>query len=381
MVTTARAGAGPSVVRVTRDHAELLADFYRQVWDANATRASVLLSRALQARNNPHGRDQDVPTFVFIDGNRAVGHLTTIPVLLWNGREEIRAHWLKGLMVLPAYRNGPIGFMLVRDALSVVENALAAVVASDARRVFAALGLRDLGVLANRIRILDAKAVLERVGGSPLAREISSRTRRALRIATHPGCAAIAASILHAGCGTWAALRGRTPQYGRIMPVFPDSAELAALWRSMRNQVAAAPARGPDYLLQRYGIGQGYRWITVHRNNRLRGFAAVRPPGSRGDPRLNGVRVATLSDVLAHPDDQATVLDLVHTAEQVAGALDAHVLVCSASHPGLIRTLDRRAYLPYPGNVHMLIRTSTPGWPGIDKWWFTRGDSAADEAF
>lgn len=381
MVATVQAGTGPAVVRVAREHAELLAEFYRKTWDENATRAGVLLSRALRARTNLHGRDQDVPTFVFIDNERIVGHLTTIPILLWNGREELRAHWLKGLMVLPEYRNGPVGFMLVRAALAAVENALAAVVATDARRLFTALGFRDLGVLANRIRVFDAREVIQRLADSPLAQQLSPRVRAVLRWTAHPGCIPFVSAALQAGAGAYTAVRGRTRQCGRIMPVFPESAELHELWRAMRSGIDCAPARGPDYLVQRYGLGQGYRWITVHRNGRLRGFAALRPPTARGDERLNGVRVATLSDVIANTDDSETLLDLVHTAEQVARGLDAHVLMCSASHPRLLRILDRRAFAPYPGNVHMLIRPNGADWPGIDHWWFTRGDSAADEAF
>jgi len=58
--------------------------------------------------------------------------------------------------------------------------------------------------------------------------------------------------------------------------------------------------------------------------------------------------------------------------------------LCSASHPALARLLRRQAYVPLPGNVHVLLhdRTNATHWPrDLSAWWLARGDGEADEAF
>ena len=116
----------------------------------------------------------------------------------------------------------------------------------------------------------------------------------------------------------------------------------------------------------------------------LAGFAAVRPPRAGGDPRLGGARVATLSELVAPVDRPAVLRALVAGAETVARSLDADALLCSASHPATRDALRRRAWLPFPGNVHLLVR-EPPGTAPLPRalrdWWLTRGDSHADEVF
>jgi GNAT superfamily N-acetyltransferase len=371
------------VVRVTDEHASALADFYARVWDPHATSAGVAAARRAAAANNPHGPGTEIPTFAFVDGDRVTGHLTTIPIQLWNGATELSAHWLKGLMVLPEYRNGPVGYLLVREALQTLECALAAVVATDARRLFSALGMVELGALPNRVKILSPRAVLQWAGTTACGLALPSLTRGAVRLAAHRAASPLAAGVVAAVTSLYAGICGSTRKEGLILPALPDRNQLDRLWESARGSLQTAVARNSSYIADRYGRASGYRWIGVYDGPRLTGFGALRAPRMSADARLQGLRVATLSEFLVHPDDPQSALALVKAAEAVAGGLAADAVLCSASHPSVNRILNRRAFLPYPANVRIMVRPAAADAlaGSLNQWWITRGDSHADEVF
>lgn len=371
------------VIRAGPEQAELLAAFYREAWDASATAASVRAALGAAAARNPVHPGEPPPTFLFLADGRPVGHLTTIPIRLWTAAGERPAHWLKGLMVLPSHRNGPVGFFLLREALAHVELALSAAVAPDARALLQAAGLKDVGPVPNAIRLLNPARVLRRVdpqaiGALPrLARAAAGRIRRS------PALSAMAGGVTGTACGAWTALRGGTG--GLHAVVLPEwrTGELSRLWARARRGIRAAASRDASALRARYGQ-DGYRLLGVYERGVLAGFAAIRPPRAEGDPRLGGARLATLSDILAPVDRPAVIRALVHGAETVARSLDADALLCSASHPAARAALHRRAWLPFPGNVHLLLREPPGTAPlprALDAWWLTRGDSHADEVF
>lgn len=381
----APAGPATGVVRAGPEHADLLAAFYRRTWDAGATGASVRAARRMAAARNPVTPGEPPPTFLFLANGRAVGHLATIPVRLWTPAGERPAHWLKGLWVLPEHRNGPVGFYLVREALAQVGVALSAAVAPDALKLLQAAGMEELGVLPNAIRILDPIRVLRSIdvdalgGGLPRpARAAAARIRRS------PVLSALAGTALRAATAGWTAVRGGTGGVHAVVLPELRAGELSRLWARARRGVDAAPARDGAYLRGRYLGEGGYRLLGVYEGGVLAGFAAVRPPRAEGDPRLNGVRVATVSELVAPVDRPRLVRALLAGAETVARSLDAHALLCSASHPAARAALRRRGCLPCPGNVHVLLREPPGAAPlprTLDGWWLTRGDSHADEVF
>ena len=111
-----KAAASAEVVRAADEHAEVLAEFYRRVWDPAATAERVLGGRRAAA-TDPAGAGEPPPTFIFLADGAVVGHVTTIPVRLWDSGSEHVFHWVKGLMVLPEHRRGPVGFLLLRETL------------------------------------------------------------------------------------------------------------------------------------------------------------------------------------------------------------------------------------------------------------------------
>ncbi|HEU0054299.1 MAG TPA: hypothetical protein VFQ39_14025, partial [Longimicrobium sp.] len=208
------------------------------------------------------------------------------------------------------------------------------------------------------------------------ARMVLDRVRRS------PALAWLAGACIRAALALMSAVRD-SPRHHRgwILPELP-AAEAHRLWLRVRRQLAAAPSRDADHLYPRYVL-DGYRLIGVRERGGLVAMGAIRPPRPDGDPRLNGVRVATLSEILCPPDRPDAARALLATAEQVARGLDADALLCGASHRALDGALRRRGYLRVPGSVHVLHRAA-PGDappPPLAAWWLTRGDSLADEGF
>jgi hypothetical protein len=372
------------VIRVEERHAGLLADFFRAVWDTAATAEKVLAARREAARLNPIAPGEDVPTFAFLVEGRIVGYVTTIPMRLWTGRER-PAHWVKGLWVLPEVRNGPVGFLLLKEAVRHLGDAMAMVVDPAPRRLFQALGFTDLGVLPNFLRLLRPGRVLQRLDLEALGMGGALRRfRPVLRMAQLRGVAALAGAAAGTGLRAWTIARGGvTRRRALVEPL--DREGIDRLWTTVRTRLPGAPARsgaGVEQLLRTLPEGE-YRVLGVRSGSRLDGMGIVRPPRASSDARLNGLRIATLSDALFEPGDASVGRALIAAAERVARALDADALVCSASDPRIQRLLRSRAFLSIPGNVHVLARG--PNGPldapaDLANWWLMRADSFADEA-
>ncbi len=121
----------------------------------------------------------------------------------------------------------------------------------------------------------------------------------------------------------------------------------------------------------------------MRRGGELVAFAALLPPGTGpGDPRLGGLRLATLSDLLVAGDHPAAGRAALARAEELARGLGADGILATASHPAALALLRRAAYLPAPGNVHLLVRPPKDlTFPeDLGQWWITRadGDSEGD---
>jgi ribosomal protein S18 acetylase RimI-like enzyme len=377
-----------SVVQVGSEHVDALTGLIREAWDPGATAESVAASRALAAQSNPVAPNEPPPTFLLLSGDEAVGHVTSYPIRLWDGAIERPAHWLKGLMVLPRHRNGPVGFLVLREALRHLGagDTAALVVEPAAIRLFTALGFVDMGLLANRVKLLRPGAALRRLDFDALGwRETRPRLALALRVLKAPGAAEVAGAFVALGTKAWSVFASGAARGFRVADVDSvDPTETDALWSSVRRGVRTAPARDAHYLRRRYGAGDPYRFVTARRDERLVGVAVVRRQRAEADARLRGIRVATLSDVLFEPGSEDAGVALVAAAERTASRMGADALLCSASHEAVNRALQRRAFIEAPPNVHLVVRPA-PGAPPLsdrlDQWWLTRGDSDADEVF
>src|SRR5512138_1676861 len=91
------AGTAAETVRLEERHRGAIEAFFREVWNAP-----------------PPPLDPAAPGFGLLIEGRLAGYIGTLPVRFWDGVQEHSGHWMKGLMVLPQYRNGGIGFLVLR---------------------------------------------------------------------------------------------------------------------------------------------------------------------------------------------------------------------------------------------------------------------------
>jgi hypothetical protein len=292
---------------------------------------------------------------------------------------------MKGLMVLPEHRNGPIGFMVLKEAMKHLGPAFSIAAASPARRLFSALKFADLGAIPNRLRVLEPGRLFARLdldalglGGLPAWLPRSVRTGRRLRLSPVVGMAgkaALAVGRMPVG------LAGRRIETGNLA----EAGELDRLWEDTRSAFRAAAVRDARYLSWRYdwGADGGYRLVTAREHGRLAGIAMLRRPGDSGDPRLKGIRLAVLSELVADPARSDVVHALLRRVDREARLLKADAILGTMSHAGLLRPMARRGWVRLPGNIHLLQRDpdGACGLPDrLSDWLVTRGDGDADEA-
>jgi hypothetical protein len=373
---------------VEDSHAQMLAVFFRCIWDATATPESIIASRATQAAENQSEPGKPLPAAVAIQGERIIGYCGSIAVRWWDGASECSGYWAKGFMVLPEFRNGPLGFMILKE-LSRSSPLMAAMTVNPAsNRLFAAQGYRDMGPLPNRVRPLSVSCILGHIDlQQAAAGRIPHWVARTFRLLQHtrlPTLAGLLADL---------ALRGLSPKPDvRLRIDFDatvDETQIDDLWQHCRTAYLAAPVRDGKAMLLRYDSNsradnKSYCAVAVYRDNTLRGLAWVRRPREQGDPRLGGLRMASLSDLLVQPDDLPAINALLAAAEACAASLGAEAILCSASHIALAKALRRRRYVSIAANVHFFMRgdPASGAWPStVDQWWLARGDSEADAVF
>lgn len=374
------------------EHAVALAEFFRQVWDPGTTALGILQARRSAAAANFTDPGQPPPAFLALHGERVVGFLGSLPARFWNGTVELPGYWLKGLMVLPEYRGGPIGYSVLREATRSLPRSAALTVAPAARRLFGALGFKDIGAIPNFVRVLRGGRMAARIDLAALGIERGpAALRRVLPLAQRTGLAWLGGSALGGALRLRAAL-GRTAAAGfrRDSAGLPPGSELDALWADHRVSLRAGAVRDGNEMAFRYGSLAGseagrYRVASVRRGSRLAGVAVVREARREGDPRLKGIALASLSDLWFDPLDAAAGLATLGAAEATARSLGADALLCSSGHARLGGLLRRQGYVETGGNMHLLLRDVTEAasaWPlGLDQWWITRGDARSDEVF
>lgn len=387
--TASRDASHLEIVPAEDCHAEVVAEFIRQVWTSTATAQSVLAGWRDGGAKNLAEPGVTPPTWIALKSGRCLGYVTTIPMRLWNGSEEAPAYWIKGLMVLPEFRGGPIGFLLLKAAAARLPLSGGLAVAPPARRLFEALGYRDLGPIPNYVQPIAPHRILSRLDGSgagfsSLPRWATSvfRMARSTGLATAGGWTAGVALRATAAARRLSALGISA----RLCTANQVADRLDELWQSLRTGFSATAARSAPALLQHYAGGESpYVWVSASSQGRLSGVAVLRRPRPEGDERLHGLRVAILSEMLYPPARPGAGLALLGAAADAARELGAEAILASASAPELQQLLKRQWYVPLAGNVHFLFRDKTgksPGYPGkLAEWWLTRGDGSADDSF
>jgi len=370
------------IVAATDAHAAELAAFYATVWDAQGSAGDVVAARAAAAERNLVDPGQAPPTFLAMQGGRVLGHVGTTPIRIWDGRTTLKGYWMRDLMVLPEYRNGPLGFGLLKEAAAHIERSAVLTIVPASRRLFEALGYEDLGALPHYLRPLAPGRILHRLDVERLGIDgLPGWARGVLGFGRRTGLAFVAGAIGGA-LARAATAAARLPASGiRERATWPSGPEahLDSLWEAARASVGTSVVRDGAYLIQKYGAPQDgdHHWVGVWRGDVLSGVAIMRAPGGEEDGPLPGLRVATLEDLVVDPSG-AACLALLGAVERRARSFDADGIAARLSSARLRSSLRLQGYVRVPGNVHFFIRDVSHAerrlrGPLTD-WWLTRGD-------
>ncbi len=375
------------VIPATPEHAQGMAEFFNQNWGSSSTPESVCEGITTAAAGNLAEPGRPLPTFVALQGDRVIGYCSTLSIRLWNGSAEVPAYLAKGLWVLSEFRNGPIGFHVLR-ALSNSEPLIGALTVNPAsRRLFAALGYTDWGALPNAIRPLSLRDTLPRLDTARAAQAgVPRAVAKALGFSQQAGLAGAIGAMADVP------IRLGMPRVSRrfhaAIEATLDPEAVDALWRDTRTELRGAIVRDSAAVLARYGNGSrnsDYSFATIHdAAHQLSGLAILKRPRGSGDERLGGVRVCSLSDLIVRPSDAGTLNALLATAEKAARAMGSDAILCSIPHESTRKHLRRRGFLNFAGNVHFFLKRNEaePGWPlTLGEWWLARGDGESDATF
>ena len=372
------------------DDAEAMARFFAATWGSAGSGADVITERDRQADINPYQPGTRMPAWGMVQAGEILGYVTAFPNMFRVGDDESPAPWITGFMVREEYRNGPVGYSVLKQAAQDTQAAGALTVMPASFRLFAAVGFKDLGALPDFLALLDPAGILRRMDPEALELSSSAWLRRLLKVAAWPPVAAVCGVGLGFARRLW--LLVARPRAAARCDVRDDTGAttqevLDRIWERCRRELEATVVRSGAFFRWRYldrNTAQDYRALTVWQGGEPLGYAVVKPPAAAGDPRLNGIRIAVVSDLLYPPSVPHLGDALLHAAEQLARRLGAHALVVSPSHRSPRALLRRRACVERPGRVHFLVKggatfESLP--EALSAWWIMRGDAHSDTTF
>jgi hypothetical protein len=260
-------------------------------------------------------------------------------------------------------------------------------VAPASQRLFASVGYQALGTVPNFLRIIRAGRLSARLNLDSLNLQgLPAWIPGLLRGLQRLGLAYVSGAILGLVIDALAWLRtvaGRGRFHLALEHQPPSAAILDCLWEQARSAMPLAVVRDARYLLARYGPGTTaglYQWAVVYRHSSPVALAVTRRPGT-GDPRLQGLRIGTVSEFIVAADNPDAGALALSGAEALARQWDADGLIASATHPMAISTLKRRAWLRIPGNLSFFVRDTSAAAlaaGAMSAWWIMRGDGESD---
>lgn len=367
--------------------AEALAAFFRAVWDKSATAESVDKGRQSSAAMNVVDPGAPLPGIAAVREGVVIGYCSSMPYPLWRDGQTVPAYCAKGLMVLPEWRQGPLGFHLAKALTETLPRAAAIAVAAPAVRIFTAIGMRDYGVLPNQLFPLRPGRIAQRLSPATLGlSDGAGFAATALRGMQRIGLAGLGAALGGALLALWQSWRDRDAREPAMLWERPAAKALDGLADRLGTQVAAGQSRSGDAVLARYfptSNNTPYVFLRSDKGDDMEGWLALRRPRLESDPRLRGLRVATVVDLFCDLANQECLQSLLRGAEIHARSMGADVLLASASHRHHRAAMRRRGWLNRGGTLHFLYKPApNEAWPAsLGDWWLQRGDGLGDESF
>jgi GNAT superfamily N-acetyltransferase len=373
--------------RLAEKDADAIAEFMRAAaWDANATPDRVREWLRSAAAQNPFEPGEGPPLVGVFVGPLLVACLTSIPARFWNGREFAPGHWLKGFWVLEQYRDGLIGFLLLKEMLKHVGLAASMPAALAPRALSVALGMLDLGAVRNYIEPLRIARILRRLDSRLLELNgVSKPASMALKFARIAPVAFAAEAVVTLGITilrlpSALAARALTTQ---LADRLPSEVDLDSLWARARSVPGCSATRSGGYLAWRYqrDPDDRYWFASCWRSAELVGLAVVQRPERLDDARLAGLLIGSVVDLVLDPTCAGALASVLGAARRWAKSQSYDALLLTMSRLKLRAPAMRAGYIPMTGNIHLMLRD--PGGqhglsPNLDTWMVTRGDAWSD---
>ena len=331
------------------------------------------------------------PTFLFLKGEKAVGHVATIPVRLSTVSGVVSAYWIVGFMVLAEYRNGLVGPLLIKEVNRVLDCALSLHVEAPVMRILTGLKWVHKGILPQYLRVLNSREVMKNLqpsgmgSMSPDAKKWSSLLQSQIGNAFVRWVGSIGLAfgqMLWSGMG-FLIRPGRAQVETREELEFDES--YTELWQSVAGQFKAALVRDQASLQARFGRKiDRYRLLACRRGHKLMGYCILKMKTFSHDSRMGNMKVGTIVDCLYDPEVPSILQSLMIHASQWFDREDAHVIFCTASLSAVRRVLLANGFFRIPGNLNFAYHTRSPmpiDQVPIECWHLMRGDSDADQNF
>jgi hypothetical protein len=322
------------------------------------------------------------PRVLFLKEREVIGHVATTPVRLAVGGRLHDASWAVGLVVLPEHRNGPVAPLVVKRLNEAVGIGLTLHVEEAALRVFKGVGWRHLGVLPQYVRVLNARAFVRTFaqrGGQFLT---GRRARLWGMLSRMSGLVAVLVTAGFAGHAAAGALRRRRLAGATVAREHAFDASYTELAERVKDKFGVWVFRDERFLAARYGRRMGaYRLLACRGAGRLLGYALVKIRQFADDPRMGDIRMGTLVDCVADPDEPGVMDALLAAAVACCRSERADVLFCTASLGALGDRLRRHGFVAMEGTLNAAYHDRTGALadsPPLYAWHLMRGDSDAD---
>ena len=337
------------------------------------------------------GGKQDAPIFLFMKGQEVIGHIATLPVRLYSQSGVHPAHWVVGFMVLPEYRNGIIGPLLIKKINETLDFALTLHVEEAPLRIFRGLGWKYGGIIPQYVLPIKPYSFLRNLnlaGLSFVQRKDKSPVALLSRLLSWPltrsvSCFALAGALRLLSSA--ASLRRPALDSGTVREESEFDAAYDALWQRVAHKYGVLVVRDRRYLQTRYGERNGlYRILAYRERGELIAYCVMKVKQFSDDSRVGCMKVGTVVDCLFDPDKTGALQSLFGAVIRLCAQETVDAVFCTASFPPLQRILSLNGFIKTPGNLNFAYldtKNNLPSHSSLDMWHLMRGDSDADANF
>jgi len=366
-----------------------LGKFVNQVWPADTSTKPRLDSSDHRLSKKPKDNSKKPPTFLFVKDNEVIGHITTLPVRLFCNSRLSPGYWVVGFMVLPEYRNGPIGPFLIQKVNQMLDVAMTLHTEEAVSRIFKGLGWKHLGLIPQYVHILNSHRLFRnlQIGRMAFLRKYSVACSSLLElIVSYPLTRFLLASLsalVFRALSLGTALLRPTGRTGEVMEEEEFDATYDALWERVKDKFDALIVRDRAYLESRYGRRiKDYRLLACRSKGELIGYCILKIKPFLNDSCMGNARMGSIIDCLFDPEDLRGLQSLLNSAKELFRRENVDVTFCSASYSQVQKLLSLNGFIKLPGSLHFAYYAKTPEMQEnvcLASWHLMRGDSDADQ--